>query len=384
MTPEQADAYANRTAAYVHIPFCRALCPYCDFTVVVGCDDVSERYAEAVLTEIEMSDPWRPLDAVYFGGGTPSHVEGALLGRILEGLAAKHGLSGHAEISLEANPEDFTVESGSELRRLGFNRISFGSQSLDDGVLLALGRRHNSNQVISTIALAREAGFANVSVDLIYGEPSETDESWSQTLAGVIEAGVDHLSCYSLTVEPGTELGRLAQDGAETPDPDIGAERFETAEAMIPFDRYEVSNWARPGFEASYNMTVWAQGEYEAYGNGACGHRNGTRFRNTRRLDAYLNQVESGSLPRAGGESISGWDAEIDRLFVGLRRAVGVANGPGTLALLGAPDGCHLEKTGVITTRTGRLIVTRPLLTDAVTRAVLALKGPNVLTESNG
>lgn len=381
MTPADADSFATSPAAYVHIPFCSAVCPYCDFAVVAGRDDEASRYVDAVIREISMSEPWQPLEAVYFGGGTPSHVDVGLLGSILEALDDRHGLSSRAEVSIEANPEDFSAVKARGMRRVGFNRVSFGAQSFDAEVLSFLGRRHEPVDITQSVSVARDAGFSNVSVDLIFGTPGESDESWRSTLHRATRLETDHVSCYALTVERGTPLGRAVAGGAPSPDPDTQADRYETAADVLAaagLIRYEVSNWARPGSECRYNLVVWAQGEYEAYGNGAHGFRDGVRFRNHRRLDAYLSALESGRAPRAGTERIEGWDAEIDRLFVGLRRMVGVAGGEGTKALLTSREGGQLLEAGVIESNDGRLRVRRPLLTDAVHRSVVAQTPPIV------
>lgn len=381
MTPAEADRFGDSAAAYVHIPFCSAVCPYCDFAVVAGQDDLADRYIAAVCAEIEGSERWRSLDAVYFGGGTPSHVAPGLLGSVLEALDAQHGIRAQAEISLEANPEDFSTARAEELVNIGFNRVSFGAQSFDNAVLSSLGRRHEASQIERSVGQAREAGFENLSVDLIFGTPGESAESWKKSLRRAVETGPDHVSCYALTVEPGTSLARSVRDGADAPDPDVQADRYTTADERLVgagFHRYEVSNWARPGYECRYNLTVWAQGEYEAYGNGAHGFRNGRRFRNHRRLDAYIDRIESGSSPRAGEDRVEGWAAELDRLFVGLRRRVGAATGPGTEALLRSDGGRALLDAGVIEEENDRLVVTRPLLTDAVHRSVLAQVAPIV------
>lgn len=376
MTPESADSHVDLAAAYVHIPFCSAVCPYCDFAVVAGRDDLAERYVEAVCSEIASVDRWRPLDAVYFGGGTPSHVDPRLLGQIVDVLNRVHGFADDAEVSMEANPEDFGHARAEAVRSIGFNRVSFGAQSFDGTVLASLGRRHEASHIERAVTGARDAGFSNISLDLIYGTPGESDESWRGTLESAVALGLDHVSCYALTVERGTPLGQAVAGGAPAPDPDIQADRYEQASAILGaagMARYEVSNWSRPGFECRYNLTVWAQGEYEAYGNGAHGHRDKTRFRNVRRLDAYLDAIESSGSARAGEEDVSGWNAEVDRLFVGLRRTVGVSHGPGTAALLESHDGRRLLDAGVVDSSDERLRISRPLLTDAVHRAVLDL-----------
>jgi oxygen-independent coproporphyrinogen-3 oxidase len=378
MTPD-VDRHAGSAAAYVHIPFCSAVCPYCDFAVVADADDRIGRYIDAVVAEVSMVRPRRPLDSVYFGGGTPSHVEPAHLGRILDALSGHHGLSAGAEVSLEANPEDFALARATELIGAGFNRVSFGAQSFDDAVLARLGRRHGQGDIVASFSNARRAGFDNVSLDLIFGTPVESDISWASTLERAVALEPDHVSCYALTVEPGTPLHREVKAGAMAPDPDVQADRYELADQMLGeagLTRYEVSNWSRPGRECRYNLTVWAQGEYEAYGNGAHRFVDGVRSHNVRRLDAYIDRIGRGERPISGSEEIRGWGEEIDRLFVGLRRTAGVAAGPGVDALLDTAGADVLRRAGVIDVREGRLVVTRPLLTDEVHRQVLDLRPP--------
>ena len=379
MTPEQLDEHSRRIAAYVHIPFCAAICPYCDFAVVAGADDQAERYVAAVVAEIRMSEPLPALESIYFGGGTPSHLEPALLGRILDALAQRHGVAVGAEISIEANPEDLDVARARAVAGLGFNRVSFGAQSFDGTVLASLGRRHDAHRIAQAVAAARDAGLGNLSLDLIFGAADETPASWEGTVSAALEIDPGHISCYALTVEPGTPLARAVREGAAGPDPDTQADRYELAESRLAaagYDRYEVSNWSRPGRECRYNLTVWAQGEYEAYGNGAHRFRFGSRSRNVRRLEAYMGRVESGARPTAGGDQVAGWDSEIDRLFVGLRRTVGVAHGPGVDAFLATPRGVELIDAGVVGMVEGRLTVRRPLLTDEAHRLVLDLEPP--------
>lgn len=380
MSQSDVDRHADTAAAYVHVPFCSAVCPYCDFAVVAGAGDLAGRYIDAVIAEIEASARWRPLDSVYFGGGTPSHVDPSLLGRVLETLSRHHGLTEAPEVSLEANPEDFGRARAEQLLSAGFNRVSFGAQSFDDAVLARLGRRHRGADIGVSIDNARRAGFENISLDLIFGTPVESDESWAETLRRVVAVAPDHVSCYALTVEPGTPLHRAVKAGAEAPDPDIQADRYEKAEQVLAgagLTRYEVSNWSRPGYECRYNLTVWAQGQYEAYGNGAHRFRDGVRSHNVRRVDAYIDRVMSGSSPVSGAEKVVGWDGEIDRLFVGLRRSAGVEAGPGVEALLGTPGGSLLLQERIIDVSDGRLVVRRPLLTDEVHRQVLDLEPPD-------
>jgi len=371
------DRFGDLAGAYLHTPFCAAICPYCDFAVVAGKDDLIDRYCDAVAAEIGMDRPWKPLDAVYVGGGTPSRVPGHQLNRFLDALRSRHGINEAAEVSLEANPEDWTTEIAASFRTAGFNRVSFGAQSFDSSVLVSLGRRHGPDQISTSVANARAEGFDNVSIDLIYGSPGESELSWRETVDAAVSAGPDHVSCYALTVEPGTELGRQVGRGAPAPDPDIQASQFGIADSILTANgltRYEVSNWSRPGHECVYNSIVWAQGQYVAYGNGAHRFRDGVRSRNLRHLETYLKAVEDGGPPTVGEESLTGVDLELDRLFVGLRRSAGVSLGPGGRAFVADPDGQRLLEAGVVSVLGDRLKVENPMLSDAVLRVVLGLK----------
>lgn len=379
-SPVLADRAAAWAGAYVHVPFCARVCPYCDFAVVEGRDDLADRYVEALEAEIRSAAPWERLDTVFVGGGTPSRFGRSRLQRVMAALRDRFGLSRDREVTLEANPEDWNEELSDGLLEAGYDRVSFGAQSFDPTVLASLGRRHGPAEIASAVATARRSGFRSISVDLIFGTPGESLDTWRNTVEHALELGTDHVSCYALTVERGTPLGRQVAGGAPAPDPDTQADQYELADSLLGgegFVRYEVSNWAQPGHACRYNLAVWAQGEYEAFGNGAHGFRRGERFRNVRRLDAYLERVESGESPRAGSDSVTGWEAEMDRLFVGLRRVAGVADGPGVEALMQSTDGERLAEAGIIDHRDGRLRVVNPLLTDEVERAVLALDPPS-------
>jgi oxygen-independent coproporphyrinogen-3 oxidase len=213
-----------------------------------------------------------------------------------------------------------------------------------------------------------------VNADLIFGTPG--DAGWDDSVAGVLAAGVDHLSVYALTVERGTALSRAVAAGAPAPDPDEQADAYLSAQAAAEsagLVRYETSNYARPGHACDYNLITWAQGEYAAFGNGAHRHRAGERSWNVRRVDRYVERVLAGEDAVSGRERLTGWDREVERVLLGLRRAAGVAAGVAGTALLAAPAGRRLLSAGVIACEDGRIRVSRPLLGDEVAREVLAL-----------
>jgi putative oxygen-independent coproporphyrinogen III oxidase len=373
--PDLAEAASTWRSVYLHLPFCARVCPYCDFAVVAGRDGLTDRYLAALESEVLAEPPWYELEAVFVGGGTPSRVPTAGLRRLLALLRGRFGLVEDAEVTLEANPEDWNAARASALVEAGFTRVSLGVQSFDRAVLTDLGRLHTPDQAVAAVSVARAAGFASVSLDLIYGSPAERHTSWERTLRTAVALGPDHISAYALTVEPGTELWRGIRSGKPGPDPDEQADRWEAARAILTeagFVRYEVSNHARPGHVCRYNLSVWGRGEYLGFGLGAHGFRDGIRRRNVRRLDTYLERVESGIGPVQAAEVLSAWEVEQERLMLGLRRSAGVVAGPGGRRLLASPAGERLQAAGVIDCPGDRIVVTRPLLTDEVVRAVLA------------
>lgn len=380
-SPELADAAHDWRSAYVHIPFCRRRCPYCDFAVVTpeegGTPDMVDRYLRAIIAEIDMEPEFGPLDAVNFGGGTPSTLEADAVASVLEQLSRRFGTTKDAEVSLEANPEDWNPELASALVEVGVNRVSLGVQSLSNAVLDTLGRAHRAEAALQAVRTARQAGVTSIGIDLIFGAVGETESSWAETVAAALDAEPDHISTYALTVELGTAFSRAVRAGeVNPPDADFQADAYEHfvgAATASGLTRYEVSNFAKRGHTVRYNLATWAQGEYVAFGLGAHGHREGVRRRNVRRLEAYVRMVESGRRPQAGAETISGWHAEQERVMLGLRRAAGVTAGEAGGCLWSSDAGQRLRTAGVVQMLGDRLTVTRPLLTDDVARSVLSL-----------
>lgn len=375
---DPVDTAGLERAAYIHIPFCHRRCPYCDFAVVDMAHEVSpiSRYVDALLAEIQMEARWGPLHAVNLGGGTPSVLKPGQVKTLLGALENRFGLVEDAEVSIEANPEDVDSRYATELREAGVNRMSLGVQSFDAEVLQALGRNHNPDQAIEAVANARAAGMRTINIDMIFGTPGESLDSWERSVRIARDLETEHLSAYALTVELGTELSRAVQAGAAAPDGDDQADKYEMLAEVLSsrLVHYEVSNWAKPGHECRYNLTTWAQGEYVAFGLGAHGHRDGVRTRNARRLDAYLDQVEQGTRPELGSEQLDEWAREKERVFLGLRRRAGVAAGDAGVALLASMEGRRFVDAGIVSLVGDRLVIMKPLLTDAVAREVLALE----------
>ncbi len=372
---ELAESAASRVAAYVHIPFCRQICSYCDFAVVAG-TDLADRYVAAVCAEIEAAEPFPGrLSAVAFGGGTPTALGWRELERVLGAIEARFGFEADVEMSLEANPEDVTPAGVRNLRAAGFRRISLGVQSFDDAVLTALGRTHSADLARQAVATARGV-FDSVSVDLIFGTPGETLESWRSSVSIALETGIDHLSTYSLTVERGTPLSRAVAAGAPEPDSDLQADEWLLATELAAeggMIRYETSNHARPGHAVVYNLVTWGQGEYVAFGNAAHQHRDGVRSWNVRRVDRYLERIERGEGAESGREQLDRWESEVERVMLGLRRAAGVILGSAGERLLASERGGAALEAGILGVAGDRLMINRPLLGDEVSRALLAL-----------
>lgn len=380
--PRLADAAHGWKSAYVHIPFCRRRCPYCDFAIVdeSAVETDHRRYIDAVVSEIDMDAGIGRLDAVNVGGGTPSIVDPALIAEVLSALETAHGFAEDAERSIEVNPEDWTTARGEAWVRAGFDRLSIGAQSFDGLVLGELGRMHHASTVDAVVAEARDVGFRSIGIDLIFGHPGESEASWDATVEHALGLDVDHVSTYALTVESGTALSRAVRAGGAAPDDDVQAERyerFEGAAGRSGMTRYEVSNHARRGHACRYNLATWAHGEYLGFGMGAHDHRWGQRGRNHRRLDRYVADVEAGRRPRLGVEVLDTRAQERDRLMLGLRLAAGTPLTETAASFAASPQGARLVDAGLMRIQGDRLILTNPLLADAVAREALSVSVPD-------
>lgn len=379
-SPELADAAAGWLGAYVHIPFCHRVCPYCDFAVTEGAGaEVVDGYLRALAAEIHAAPPMRSVEALFIGGGTPSAVAADRIGGVVDAVRARFGLAPGAEVTVEVNPEDIDEGLLEGLRAAGVGRLSVGVQSFDDGVLHYLGRRHSALEAERAVRLAVDA-MPSVNVDLIFGSPPEGLATWTRTVVTALGLGVDHLSAYALTVEPGTPLHRQVAAGSPGPDDDAQADRYEVVLALATdagLVRYETSNFAAPGRACRYNLITWAQGEYLGFGNGAHRHLAAVRSWNLRGVDRYVAAVVEGRSAVAGQQRQNAWEREVERVMLGLRRAAGVVPGVAGRALTESAAGAALLDAGVIAVRGGRLVVSRPFLGDAAVRTLLALAPPD-------
>lgn len=289
---------------YVHVPFCRSKCEYCDFYSLGGGlnNDAMDLYLQAILAHIKETSlrvSGYVVDTVYFGGGTPSFFGADGLVRILAEIDRRFQLDPNAEITLEANPDTVTAEGMAKLRRAGFNRVSIGVQTDEDAKLKALGRPHTYKQAQMAVSQARRAGFQNISVDLMFGLPNQTREQWMATLRNVLDLRPDHISCYGLKVEPGTPLYEY-KDGANLPDDDTQADMYfyavETLEEM-GYGQYEISNFAKPGMECRHNLKYWTGEPYIGFGPSAASDFGGKRFTAEANLDRYITGIlEQGTI----------------------------------------------------------------------------------------
>ena len=320
--------FDDAAAIYVHFPFCRHLCTYCDFDTFTRQEALIDPYVRAVVGQIRHS-PRTRATSLYVGGGTPSLMEGEQAAAIVEACRAGFGLPQDAEVTIEANPSELEMRRLEAFRRAGFNRLSLGVQSVDDRVLRVLGRRHRAEGAGAAVKAARAAGFENLSIDLIYGAPLQTLESWEATLDTAVRWGVDHLSCYMLSLEAGTPLERGVTKGVlAVPEDDAAVAMYEAAVERLGkagYRRYEISNFARPGFESAHNLTYWRNRPYLGIGAGAAGCWNGHRYKILPDLRRYMQGVEARRIPLAEEEDIDKRRSMSDTMILGLRLEDGIA-----------------------------------------------------------
>ena len=299
---------------YLHIPFCRFKCFYCDFNTYAGIEALLPPYVEALSAEIRRwgaavqsgaADGQKAsLATVFLGGGTPSLLSTDQLARVMDAVHDAFTVQPGAEVTMEANPESVSTEAMRAFRSLGINRVSLGGQSMDDAELKMLGRLHDSDRLRAAYAEVRAAGMDNVNIDFIYGLPGQSQESWSHTLTEALNLESDHLSLYALTIEEKTPFYRYVQENIlAEPDPDVAADMYEEAEerlAAAGYAQYEISNWARPGRESRHNIVYWRNNPFIGVGPGAHSYLRGTRFSvmsQPREYIARMKELAQGAPP---------------------------------------------------------------------------------------
>ncbi len=309
---------------YVHVPFCAHRCDYCAFATYADRDHVMADYVDAVRTEIAARRPDMPeATSVFFGGGTPSRLEATDLLAILAEIPRASG----AEVTVECNPEDASLERLVAYREGGVTRMSFGIQSTRPAVLADLGRRHGTGAHVEVAQAVTAAGFTTWNMDLIIGSRAESLSDVAQTLEDLLglEHPPPHISCYALTAEPATPLGR---DRSRHPDEDATADAYDLVGATLEAAGYsweEISNWARPGHECRHNHLYWDQGDYEGFGSAAHSHRGGHRYWNVRTPERYVAALREGRSPRAGEEFLDEATRTFEHDSLALRTTTGVA-----------------------------------------------------------
>ena len=311
---------------YLHIPFCRKKCDYCDFYSLAHSEEKMDSYTAALIRHLEEVAPRaekHTVDTVYFGGGTPSYLGEKRLEKLLRTVEKRYHLAKEAEITLEANPDSVKDDKMlRSLRRAGFNRWSLGVQSTDDALLRAVGRPHTFEQARLAVEAARKAKIGNLSLDLIYGLPSQTMEQWRQTLSDAVALSPEHLSCYGLKVEEGTPL-YARRERESLPDDDAQADMYLYAVSYLAergYAQYEISNFAKEGCESRHNLKYWTLQEYAGFGPGAHSDFGSVRFAYEKDLDAYIR----GELCLSEQQDIPPRDRDTEYLMLGLRTARGV------------------------------------------------------------
>jgi putative oxygen-independent coproporphyrinogen III oxidase len=370
---------------YVHVPFCRVRCGYCDFNTYtadeLGPGASRATYAASAVAEVRqarrvLGDADVPVGTVFVGGGTPTLLSPGDLGSVLGAVREEFGLDPDAEVTTEANPDSVTPADLQRLRDEGFTRISFGMQSAVPHVLAVLDRTHDPARVPDVVRWAREAGFEQVSLDLIYGTPGESLDDWRRSLDEALACGPDHVSAYSLIVEDGTALARRVRRGElPMPDEDDLADKYDVADDRLTaagLGWYEVSNWARDdAARCRHNLGYWTDGDWWGVGPGAHSHVGGVRWWNVKHPAAYADRLASGASPAHAREVLDPESRRVERVLLELRLRDGLD--PHVLDAAGRRAVPVLVQDGLLEAGTQRLVLTRRgrLLADAVVRDLL-------------
>lgn len=316
-------------AAYIHIPFCHHICHYCDFNKVFMKNQPVEQYLQSLDKEMSMAENKSGYKSIFVGGGTPTSLDETQIQYFVESIAQNLPLTSGGEYTFEANPGDLTPAKMNILKMNGVNRLSIGVQSFNDAHLKRIGRTHTKKEVLQTVRNAEKAGFDNVSIDLIYGLPEQTLEDVLDTTRQALALGLPHYSIYSLIIEPKTVFYNLMSKGSlPLPKEETEADMYEAVMELMAasgLHQYEISNFARPGFESIHNLTYWNNEEYYGFGAGAHGYVKGIRYANYGPLKKYMEPLEKGELPRISSQHTTKREQMEEEMFLGLRKMAGVS-----------------------------------------------------------
>lgn len=319
----------KKIGIYVHIPFCKRKCDYCDFISYSNKDSKIEEYIEAVKKEIELQKIKSEITTVYIGGGTPSYIDSKLIKEIMAELQNKN-VSKDAEITIEVNPGTVTLEKLKDYKDAGINRLSIGLQTTKDELLKQIGRIHNFEQFVETYKMARKVGFQNINVDLMLGLPNQRIKDLKESLESIIQLIPEHISVYSLIVEDGTPIANKIQNGElELPNEDLERNMYWYVKNTLElngYKHYEISNFAKQGYESKHNMNCWNQKEYIGIGIAAHSYRDITRYSNTKNLGEYIRNVQNKKIERNRiiHEIQKEDDTKKEYMLLGLRQIDGV------------------------------------------------------------
>ena len=371
---------------YVHIPFCASRCSYCDFFSTLRLDEVGHDYVEALIAEARLRKAelnGKPVKTLYMGGGTPSQLPLPLLARLIDGLKATLDLNAVQEFTLEANPDDVTPEWSAAARALGVNRVSMGVQSFQDAVLRLVGRRHTARQAIDAVASLRHAGIDNISIDLIYGLPGQTLETWAESVRQAVDLRPQHISAYGLTYEPGTRLWQQRECGEVVEaSEDQYLDMYRVLVGLLQvagYEHYEISNFALPGYRSRHNSSYWNETPYLGLGAAAHSYDGTMRRSNPADLCGYIRRITLGQ-PACQVEDLAWWERYDERVMLGLRTADGVDAhrlrsdfGDKAWAHFVSEARRHIDAGNMICTDDGRYILTSEgiVLSDSVMRDLM-------------
>jgi putative oxygen-independent coproporphyrinogen III oxidase len=326
-------------AFYIHIPYCVKRCGYCDFNtytpselkIATGLSEVSNTYIDLLLLEIKQAKAQvgsACIPSIFFGGGTPSLMEPSDIGRVIDQIKQEFVLNSDAEVTMECNPDTVSKENLAAFREVGVNRVSFGMQSAVPHVLATLDRTHNPENLLQVTTWAKEVGFSEISVDLIYGTPGETLSDWQKSIDAALSLPITHISAYALIIEEGTKLAAQIKRGeVASVDDDLAAEKYLLADKEFTaagFQWYELSNWAKPDSLSKHNLAYWLGENWWGAGPGAHSHLNGKRFWNVKHPNLYKEKIQSNLSPIADSEVLEEIQIASEKLMLSLRLPSGV------------------------------------------------------------